>query len=118
MQSHSPCARRCFGVLALSLAATWAALPAAAQGPAGATAYPAKPIRIIVPYPPGGFNDTLARTVGAKLQAAWGQPVTVENKPGGGTLIGTDAAAKSAPDGYTLFVTPFAFAVNQAIFNQ
>ena len=88
------------------------------QAQTQAATYPDKPIRIIVPYPPGGFNDTLARTIGAKLQAAWGQPVTVENRPGGGTLIGTDAAAKAAPDGHTLFITPFAFAVNQSIFKK
>ena len=80
--------------------------------------YPDKPIKIIVPYTPGGFNDTLARTVGAKLQAAWGQPVVVDNRPGGATVIGIDAAAKSPPDGYTLVVTPFSFAVNQSIFKK
>jgi len=80
--------------------------------------YPTRAIKILVPYPPGGFNDTLARTIGAKLQAAWGQPVVVENRPGGNTLIGTEAAAKSPPDGYTIFVTPFAFAVNQSIFKK
>ena len=92
----------------------FAAAPAAAQ----ASSYPNKPIRIVVPYPPGGFNDTLARTVGAQLQTVWGQPVTVENKPGGGTTIGTDAVAKAAPDGYTLFIMPFAFAVNPSIFKK
>ena len=91
------------------------ALPA---GTAQAQAYPNKPIRIIVPYPPGGFNDTLPRTVGARLQAVWGQPVTVDNRPGGGTVIGTDAAAKAAPDGHTLFIVPFAFAVNPSIFKK
>ena len=91
---------------------------AALTGPARAETYPARPIKIIVPYTPGGFNDTLARTVGAKLQEKWGQPVTVDNRPGGGTVIGTDAAAKAPPDGYTLFVTPFAFAVNQSIFKK
>ena len=89
------------------------AAPAFAQGVGN---YPDKPIRIVVPYPPGGFNDTLARTLGAKLQAAWGQPVVVDNKPGGATVIGLDAAAKSAPDGYTLVILPFSFAVNPAIF--
>lgn len=93
--------------LALALAA-----PAFAQG----GAYPSKPIKIIVPYPPGGFNDTLARTVGAKLQAAWGQSVVVDNKPGGATVIGLDAAAKSPADGYTLVILPFSFAVNPFIF--
>ena len=97
-----------------------AGLTMLAAGPAAAqpAAYPSKPIRIVVPYPPGGFNDTLARTVGARLQTVWGQPVTVDNKPGGGTVIGTDAVAKSAPDGYTLFIMPFAFAVNPSIFKK
>jgi tripartite-type tricarboxylate transporter receptor subunit TctC len=83
-----------------------------------AQGYPNKPIRIVVPYPPGGLNDTLARTVGQKLNEAWGQPVVVDNKPGGGTLIGTDAVAKASPDGYTLLITPFAFAVNPSIFKK
>ena len=97
---------------ALAVVALTAA-PAFAQG---VGSYPDRPIRIVVPYPPGGFNDTLARTLGAKLQAAWGQPVVVDNKPGGATVIGLDAAAKSAPDGYTLVILPFSFAVNPAIF--
>ncbi len=98
---------RAGAALALAIAA-----PAFAQG----GSYPDKPIKIVVPYPPGGFNDTLARTVGAKLQAAWGQSVVVDNKPGGATVIGLDAAAKSPPDGYTLVVLPFSFAVNPYIF--
>ncbi len=78
--------------------------------------YPGKPIRIIVPYPPGGFNDTLARTLGQKLDERWGQAVIVDNRPGGGTTIGTHLAAKSAPDGYTLLIVSFAFAVNPALY--
>jgi tripartite-type tricarboxylate transporter receptor subunit TctC len=78
--------------------------------------YPSKPIRIIVPYPPGGFNDTLARTIGQKLTEKWSQPVIVDNRPGGGTTIGTNLAAKSAPDGYTLLIVSFAFAVNPALY--
>lgn len=85
-------------------------------GIARADNYPSKPIRIIVPYPPGGFNDTLARTLGQKLTEKWGQPVIVDNRPGGGTTIGTNLAAKSAPDGYTLLIVSFAFAVNPALF--
>ena len=92
------------------------ALALAAPVQAQATAYPDRPIRIVVPYPPGGFNDTLARTVGAKLQAAWGQPVVVENRPGGATNIGIDGVAKAPPDGYSLVVLPFSFAVNPFIF--
>src|SRR5690606_23532446 len=67
----------------------------AAEPVAFAEGYPDKPIRIIVPYPPGGFNDTLARTLGQKLHQAWSQPVVVENRPGGGTIIGTGMAAKA-----------------------
>ena len=76
-----------------------AALPAAAQ-------YPAKTIRIIVPFPPGGGVDIVARAVAEKLSPRLGQPIVIDNKPGAGTTIGTDAAAKSAPDGYTLLVGP------------
>jgi tripartite-type tricarboxylate transporter receptor subunit TctC len=78
--------------------------------------YPDKPIRVIVPYPPGGFNDTLARTLGQKLADKWKQPVIVDNRPGGGTTIGTNLAAKSAPDGYTMLIVSFAFAVNPALY--
>lgn len=85
-------------------------------GIARADSYPNKPIRIIVPYPPGGFNDTLARTLGQKLNEKWGQAVIVDNRPGGGTTIGTNLAAKSAPDGYTLLIVSFAFAVNPALY--
>lgn len=84
--------------------------------PAFSEDYPGKPIRIIVPYPPGGFNDTLARTLGQKLTEKWGQSVIVDNRPGGGTTIGTNLAAKSAPDGYTLLIVSFAFAVNPALY--
>ncbi len=81
-------------------------------------AYPTKPIRIVVPYTPGGFNDTMARIVGKKLQDAWGQPVIVDNRPGGGTIIGSDHVAKSAPDGYTLLVVGFPLPVNQYLYKK
>src|SRR5258706_1187098 len=81
-----------------------------------AEGYPSKTIRIMVPSPPGGFNDTLARTLGQKLTEKWGQPVIVDNRPGGGTTIGTNLAAKSPPDGHTLLIVSFAFGVNPALF--
>ena len=66
--------------------------------------YPNKPIRIITPYPPGGTTSPIARIVGEKLTETWGQQVLVENRGGGNTIIGVEAAAKSAPDGYTLLL--------------
>ena len=73
-------------------------------GVVGAQGYPAKPIKIIVPYPPGGTSDILARAVGQKLTEQWGQPVIVENKPGATGNIGADFVAKSPPDGYTVLL--------------
>ena len=73
-------------------------------GAAFAQNYPAKPIHFIVPFPPGGSTDVLARLIGQKVSERWGQPVLVETKPGANTLIGAEAAAKSAPDGYTWFM--------------
>ena len=83
----------------------------ALAGVAFAQQYPSKPIKIVVPYPPGGFNDTLGRTLAAKFTEAWGQPAVVENKPGANTMIGNDFVAKSPPDGHTLLVVAFPFAV-------
>src|SRR5688572_33285639 len=64
--------------------------------------YPSKPIRLIVPFPPGGPTDTHSRWAGQQLNAAFGQPVVVENRAGAAGVIGTEAVAKAAPDGYTL----------------
>ena len=86
------------GVLLAGLAA---ALPLAAFAQA---AYPNKPIRIVVPFPPGGSTDLLARRLGEKLSTSMGQPVLVENKPGAGGTTGADFVAKSPPDGYTLLL--------------
>jgi len=75
---------------------------------AGAQPYPAKAVRVIVPYPPGGGNDTLGRLFAAKLGERMGQSFVVENRPGAGTMIGTEAAARSAPDGYTILLSSIA----------
>lgn len=90
-------------------------LPAFAGMTVLAQSYPAKPIKIVVPYPPGGFNDTLGRTFAAKFTEEWGQPAIVENKPGANTLIGSDYVAKAAPDGYTLLIVAFPFAVTPSL---
>jgi tripartite-type tricarboxylate transporter receptor subunit TctC len=78
-------------------------------------AYPEKLVRIIVPFSPGGGTDLVARTLGNDMSKELGQPVIVENKPGAGTIIGTDAVAKSAPDGYTLLMATFAHAANPSL---
>jgi tripartite-type tricarboxylate transporter receptor subunit TctC len=80
------------------------ALGASAAFAQGAAGYPAKPIRIVVPFPAAGTTDILARAVGIEMQKAWGQPVVVENRPGAGGNLGSDMVAKAAPDGYTLLV--------------
>ena len=82
-----------------------AALASLAFCAAHAQTYPAKPVRIVVPYAAGGTSDILARQLGPKLSEAWGQAVVVENKPGANGNVGADLVAKSAPDGYTLLLT-------------
>ena len=86
-------------ILALILA-----LVATALRPVAAQTYPAKPIRFIVPFPPGGGNDLIARELSQHLTESLGQPMVVDNRPGASTLIGAEAAAKASPDGYTLFM--------------
>ena len=77
--------------------------------------FPEKPIRVIVPFSPGGGTDLISRTLGSLMSSDLGQPVLIENKPGASTLIGTDALAKSAPDGYAMVMATLAHAVNPSI---
>ena len=81
-----------------------------------AQAYPSKPLRLIIPFPPGGSNDVVGRMVAAQLSTRLGQPVVVENQGGAGGLIGAEMAAKAAPDGYTLLLVSVAYAFNPAIY--
>jgi tripartite-type tricarboxylate transporter receptor subunit TctC len=85
---------------------------------ASAQSWPAKPVKIIVPFTAGSATDILARTFGQKLQEFWGQPVVIENRPGAGGTIGAGVVAKSPPDGYTLLVHSAAYAVNPFIYPE
>src|SRR5712692_10019099 len=99
--------------LAVAMAAAILGASALAQAPADT--YPEKPIKIIVPFAPGGSVDILARVVGQKLTESWGQTVLVETRPGAGTMIGTAAAAKAEPDGYTLIIVVSNHATNPSL---
>lgn len=92
-------------------------VPAAlAQAPKGAgDAWPTRPVRFIVPFAPGAANDLIARAVGSKLADIWGQNVVVDNRPGGGTVIGSDLVARSPADGYTLLQIGLAHALNPSV---
>jgi tripartite-type tricarboxylate transporter receptor subunit TctC len=80
--------------------------------------FPDKPVRIVVPFAPGGGTDLIARTLGQGMSQALGQPVVIDNKPGAGTVIGTDLVAKSAPDGYNLVIATLAHAVNPSLLSK
>jgi tripartite-type tricarboxylate transporter receptor subunit TctC len=80
--------------------------------------YPAKPLRFLVGFPPGGTSDILARTIGQKLSEAVGQQVVIENRPGAGGNIGAEAAAKSAPDGYTIFMSTTSQAISVSLYSK
>jgi tripartite-type tricarboxylate transporter receptor subunit TctC len=100
------CLYRALAAFALVLAGADAAL---AQG------WPNRPIRMVVPYTPGGYTDLMARLVGQKISDALGQPIVFENKPGANAIIGTDAVAKAAPDGYTFGTVIAAHAANATL---
>ena len=84
-------------------------------GPAAAQSYPVRPIRVIVPYPPGGPNEVITRTIGEHVAKTLGQPLVVDNRAGAASIVGTELAARAAPDGYTLLMGTFAFAVTPSL---
>jgi tripartite-type tricarboxylate transporter receptor subunit TctC len=100
-----------------------AALAAPALGPARealaqASGFPARPVRLVVPYPPGGSVDPVARMISDKLGALWGQRLVIDNRPGGATVIGTDLVAKAPNDGYTLLLTSSTHVTNSILFSD
>ena len=90
----------------------------AATSPAFAQAWPAKPVKIVVPFAPGGSTDVLARMLGQRLSEMWGQSVLVENRAGAGGNLGADAVAKSAPDGYTLLMASGSITINPTLYTK
>src|SRR5215471_17910244 len=96
-------------VLALCLAAVFAAAACAQD-------YPSRPIMLVVPYPPGGGNDVIARIVAGKMSATLGQPIVVENRSGAGGTIATRQVARTAADGYTLLVATSSLAINPSVY--
>jgi len=101
----------------LHLAAAAAALPAVSRF-AWAQTYPARPVRLILGYPPGGSADITARLIGQWLSERLGQPFVLENRPGAGTNLATDAAVRAAPDGYTLLLVAPANAINATLYDK
>ncbi|UUX97445.1 tripartite tricarboxylate transporter substrate binding protein [Aquabacterium sp. J223] len=110
MTRHPSTTRR----LLLALAAA-ACAPAATAQSEPASAFPSKPVKLIVPFAPGGPTDTAARLIAERLQANWKQPVVIDYKPGGGTTVGTSTLAKSPADGYTLGMAISAFMINASL---
>src|SRR3954470_20039988 len=100
------------------LGATAAALAAPSVARAAGLEWPAKPVRVVVPFTPGGSTDITARLISNRLQEVWGQSVVVENKPGAGGNIAADMAAHSDPDGYTILISGPGMATNQFLYSS
>lgn len=103
--------------MAIAVASACVVLPVSCDC-AFAQAYPGRPVRFIVPYVPGGGTDFVGRTIAQKLADAWGNPVVVENRPGGGTNIGSEIVARAAPDGYTLLIGGVPNTANMSLFQK
>jgi tripartite-type tricarboxylate transporter receptor subunit TctC len=105
----------CTGLVAAVVCCV-AAVSAHAQS--GAASYPTRPIRLVVPFPPGGNVDAYARGLARQVEGQLGQPIVIDNRGGANGIVGNDTVAKAAPDGYTLLSTSFAFVVNPAIYKS
>ncbi len=112
----APMKPKIFACAALAIAAlpAWFAFPL----PLYAQTYPQKALRVVVPFPAGGTTDILVRAIGQKLTEQWKQPVIVDNRPGAGANIGAEVAAKSPPDGYTLFGISTIHAINPSLYHK
>ena len=98
-------------LLIFAIAALW-------HGATGAQNYPTAPLRMVVPFPPGGGTDILARLLAQRLNEAWGQPAVVDNRPGAGGTVGTGSVAKTTADGHTMLIVPAGFAAYSSLYKQ
>src|SRR5262245_36151139 len=114
MEGRSMVARNAVGlcVLAQAFAALGLAAEAGAQAPSSKQSWPLRPIRLIVPFPPGGATDANARVIAKEVENVLGQPLVIDNRGGANAIIGSDLVAKAAPDGYTLMHISIAIAIN------
>ena len=102
---------RCISRAVLLAVLAAAALPAASQ-----ERFPSRPVRIVVPFPPGGTSDIVTRILGEKLSVAFGQTIVVDNRPGAAGMLGTDIVAKANPDGHTLFMAFVSHSINPFVY--
>lgn len=102
----------------MTAVAAIAGMAALRARPAAAQAYPQRPVKIIVPYAPGGGTDVFSRLLAAQMEREFGQPLVIDNRAGGGSTIGTQAVANAQPDGYTIGMVDSAFVTNPGLFKD